>query len=155
MLTALFSLLYLKKKKTALFASTSKSPKQKKKKKNIINTISLQLVLAHLSLSLCVSTTGYRNIRSEPKNSTPVFITDPFKFQSSRHFPTWLSLSAPSLSLSKKKTFHILTAILFTSPIKATKHHFLWVFPFTFKSLSFLTNNAAFLHFGDLSVWGS
>ena len=55
MLTALFSLLYLKKKKTALFASTSKSPKQKKKKKNIINTISLQLVLAHLSLSLCVA----------------------------------------------------------------------------------------------------
>ena len=56
MLTALFSLLYLKKKKTALFASTSKSPKQKKKqKKKIINTISLQLVLAHLSLSLRVN----------------------------------------------------------------------------------------------------
>ena len=99
MLTALFSLLYLKKKRQ-LSLPLPVNPLNKKKKKYYQYYIPSTCIGS--SLSLCVSTTGYRNIRSEPKNSTPVFITDPFKFQSSRHFPTWLSLSAPSLSLSKK-----------------------------------------------------
>ena len=103
MLTALFSLLYLKKKRQLslpLPVNPLNKKKNKKKKLSILYPFNLSWLI---SLSLCVSTTGYRNIRSEPKNSTPVFLTEPFKFQSSRHFPTWLSLSAPSLSLSKKK----------------------------------------------------
>ena len=87
MLTALFSLLYLKKKRQ-LSLPPPVNPIKKKKKKKTNYQYNIPSTCIGSSLSLCVSTTGYRNIRSEPKNSTPVFITDPFKFQSSRRFPT-------------------------------------------------------------------